>query len=590
MPYIYRLIVLPFMSRKPLTEKLILYFILINLTAIGIVGYYSFRSARQAQMERTYDQLASVKYLKKKQIEQFYSGEIRLVKSLAESLKYKHIIPKNQAASAGISETDFPVKMLLRQIRPEDQLFFITGNRTFLLDPGGKLIPCDPRFDPDSVISKAGKEDLVITDYMKKLSGAGWVQYILTRIEDRPQPAYLAIALSSETIASLVADRSPLSGLGYSGEAYLAGRDRLLRTDSRFRPDAILRCSINTATARLAFSGQEGTWLLNDYRGVPVLGSFASLPAPLPDWVLIAEIDLVEAMIPIYTIRNNVIFITVFIAVIVLLATWFFAKRITRPIIQLRTAALELANGNPVGRVDVDRNDEIGELAQAFNHMNEQLREKELLLEKEKNLRMRAAFDGQDIERQRLSRELHDGLGQSLIAQKLRLEALDAGDKADLAVRELKECADQLVEEVRRISNALMPAQLNQFGLEPALRQLCKEVSKYGKIEVRFDATGNFEPMNRKTKTYLFRIVQEALNNCIKHAEATSASVELAQTRDHVFISISDNGKGFDTGRACPGNGLHTMRERVELLHGTISFQSVPDNGTTIEIQLPFSK
>jgi hypothetical protein len=196
--------------------------------------------------------------------------------------------------------------MLLRQIRPEDQLFFITGNRTFLLDPGGKLIPCDPRFDPDSVISKAGKEDLVITDYMKKLSGAGWVQYILTRIEDRPQPAYLAIALSSETIASLVADRSPLSGLGYSGEAYLAGRDRLLRTDSRFRPDAILSLQHQHRNGQAGVQRAGRTWLLIDYR-VSARSGFPLLhcrPSPR----LGADSrnrDLGEAMIPIYTIRNN---------------------------------------------------------------------------------------------------------------------------------------------------------------------------------------------------------------------------------------------------------------------------------------------
>ena len=226
----------------------------------------------------------------------------------------------------------------------------------------------------------------------------------------------------------------------------------------------------------MAFSGHEGTWLLKDYRGVEVLGSFSRLSPACPGWAIIAEIDMDEAMVPIITIRNNILFITVFIAVVVFLATWLLSRKITNPVIKLKKAALELGTGKLGTKVDVLTNDEIGDLAASFNLMSDQLNEKDLELQKERNRRMRAAFDGQDTERQRLSRELHDGLGQSLIAQKLRLEALspgEAGKSAEL-LDELKSCSDQLVDEVRRISNALMPAQLNQFGLVPALKQHCE--------------------------------------------------------------------------------------------------------------------
>jgi len=153
---------------------------------------------------------------------------------------------------------------------------------------------------------------------------------------------------------------------------------------------------------------------------------------------------------------------------------------------------------------------------------------------------------------------------------------------------ELKTCSDQLVDEVRRISNALMPAQLTKFGLNSALRQHCEEVSKYSEVEVTFDSTGNFDTIGRKTKTYIFRIVQEALNNIIKHSGATAATVEIAQTKENIFLSISDNGKGFNSEKACHGNGLNNMHERTILLQGTFSIQSHPNNGTTIEIQIPY--
>jgi len=239
--------------------------------------------------------------------------------------------------------------------------------------------------------------------------------------------------------------------------------------------------------------------------------------------------------------------------------------------------------------VEVLTNDEIGELAGSFNQMSEQLREKDLLLQNERARRMRAAFDGQDTERQRLSRELHDGIGQSLIAQKLRLESVNLSEsgKPSGLLDEMKDCSDKLVEEVRRISNDLMPAQLMQFGIVPALKQHCNEISRLSGINVTFEATGSFENMRRKAKTYLFRIIQEALSNLVRHAESKSAAVEIIQTRENIFVSISDSGKGFDTEMQSPGNGLNNMRERTFLLGGTFSITSLPGKGTTIEIQIP---
>ena len=280
---------------------------------------------------------------------------------------------------------------------------------------------------------------------------------------------------------------------------------------------------------------------------------------------------------------------SVFIVLMVFLATWLISKKITGPLIMLQKAAQELGTGRLGTKVEVVTNDEIGELAHSFNQMSEQLREKEVLLQYERALRMRAAFDGQDTERQRLSRELHDGLGQSLIAQKLRLESLKRSStgKANLLIEEMEKCSDKLVDDVRRISNDLMPAQLTQFGIAPALRQQCSEVSRYSGIEVSFDSIGNFDAMCRKTKIYLFRIIQEALNNIVKHSAANSAVVEIAKTRENYFLSISDDGKGFITQNALPGNGLNNMRERTLLLGGSFSITSTSGIGTTIEIQIP---
>jgi len=575
-----------------LSERLILYFLFISMTAIGIVGIYSYQAARKAQMQRTYDQLASVKYLNKKQIEQFYSELTQLAASLAEHPGISRLNTQEQSPDLNNNPLSIPSLFSSHlQSGISRILLMDTGKIRILNGLVPAISPVDLRI-PDSLIKAMNAKESLVTDFFQTSDSGYLVQWVIYRIPpgNRQGFSWLALEIPSSTIDSLMPSQHPLNGLGSSGEAYLVGRDRVLRTKSRFPDYADRLLKIDSSTADLAFSGQDGTWLLKDYRGIEVLGSFARLSADCPPWALIAEIDLEEAMKPISTIRNHVIFITVMIAAIVLLLTWFIARKITLPLVRLRKAALELAEGNTLPRVEVSSQDEIGELARTFNFMSEQIHEKELLLQQEKNRRMRAAFDGQDTERQRLARELHDGLGQSLIAQKLRLESFAPADSRqdNELIRELKASADELVDEVRRISNALMPAQLHQFGLAAAIRQQCEELARLRMIEVNFEATGDFSQLNRKSRTYIFRIVQEALNNIIKHSGAGIVNIELVRNRNHLYLSIADDGKGFDIGSVCLGNGLHNLRERVELLNGSINIFSEPGKGTTIEIQIPY--
>lgn len=584
------------MRKISLTEKLIIYFVLLSMGAIAIVGIYSYLSVRKAQMTRTYDQLASVRYLKKKQVETFYAERLAEVQVLAADRALNHF--SDEAAVAVPRRATFTRDFMncinahgyynhMFLLRDGQLLSFglVHGNG-IQKQPAGTDSTLDSLF---RIVEASGKP--VISDLLQRDSAVGWVQLILAPIATTRRNHFSALALELSTVAldRIMLDNNPHNGLGKSGETYLAGKDRFLRSSSRFIPNSIFHTFIDSATARLAFSGRVGYWLSNDYRGIEVLGSFSQLSPPCPQWAVIAEIDLHEAMVPVFTIRNNFIFMSVFIALIVFFATWLISIRITRPLIKLQKAAQELGNGRFGTQVEIVTHDELGELAQSFNRMSAQLKEKEVLLQQERIRRMRAAFDGQDTERQRLSRELHDGLGQSLIAQKLRLESikLPSTPNTNVLLDELKQCSDKLVDDVRRISNDLMPAQLTQFGIIPALRQHCAEVSGFSGIEVSFDPTGNFDTMRRKTKTYLFRIIQEALNNIVKHAGSNAAVVEIVKTREYFFLSISDNGKGFNAEKPHPGNGLNNMRERTLILGGTFSITSKPDSGTTIEIQIP---
>jgi signal transduction histidine kinase len=198
-------------------------------------------------------------------------------------------------------------------------------------------------------------------------------------------------------------------------------------------------------------------------------------------------------------------------------------------------------------------------------------------------------IDGQEQERQRLSRELHDGLGQSFIAIKLQLESFCdeiEGEKKE-KLNKLKDYFEITIEDIRRMSNDLAPSVLKEFGLMTALRNLCRLFSEQSNIEIIYNSTGKIPKLTSKAQTYLYRIAQEALNNAVKHSEATEILVTLDGRADEVRLIIQDNGSGFDTNNveASGGNGIQNMRERAYLLPGKIDINSVVNAGTTIEVK-----
>jgi len=156
-------------------------------------------------------------------------------------------------------------------------------------------------------------------------------------------------------------------------------------------------------------------------------------------------------------------------------------------------------------------------------------------------------------------------------------------------IRELIEMFDTTIDEIRRISNNLMPSVLDAFGITIAIRNLCHETGENAGITIRFECYGDLEEMSSKIKTYIFRIAQEALNNIVKHSEATDVKISLSRKNDTVTLTIMDNGKGFDPDRASDsgGNGLHNIHERVNLLHGSFGIESKINYGTTITVMVP---
>jgi signal transduction histidine kinase len=410
-------------------------------------------------------------------------------------------------------------------------------------------------------------------------------------LDDNKLPIGVVVfEIVSSSIDSIMLNYQASNGLGASGESYLVGEDYLMRSSSRFQKNSILKTEVKTEAVESAYANQSGTRLITDYRNISVLSSYSKISVPQLNWVMITEIDYKEVTIPIYKIRNEIIFISIFIFLIVLIVIAVLSRRITYPIQKLNQAAHEVGIGNLDVVVANKSDDEIGELTDTFNAMVSKLKDQSAELEQARINSLKSLINGQETERQRLSRELHDSLGQLLIGLKLKYESCLLDHSApNSKIENLGVLFDQTIEETRRISNNLMPAALSEFGLRTAVRNICNEISEVSDIDVQLITEGTGRDINIELKIYLFRIIQEALTNIVKHSQAKQAVVEMHFEEQHVFVEISDNGKGFEYKKIKEGisNGLNNIKDRVSLLSGELKINSVLSEGTSINIKLP---
>jgi len=204
---------------------------------------------------------------------------------------------------------------------------------------------------------------------------------------------------------------------------------------------------------------------------------------------------------------------------------------------------------------------------------------------------LRRAVQAQEVERRRLARELHDETGQALTSILLGLAAVERSESAEAAhaaAAALRELVVETLQNVRRLAVELRPSALDDFGLEPALRRLGQTVREGGLLDVQVEARLGAQRLPADVETALYRIVQEALTNVVKHAQARHVSIVLTRKQGSVLVMIEDDGRGFDpTKPSVEGLGLQGMRERVELLDGSFQVEAAPRTGTTLIVELP---
>lgn len=242
----------------------------------------------------------------------------------------------------------------------------------------------------------------------------------------------------------------------------------------------------------------------------------------------------------------------------------------------------------------------------------------------EQKLRTSYLIAGQEEERKRLSRELHDGLGQMLTAIKLQIEGLETslvrsgaaepGQTAGYAknLKTLKNLVTQTIQETRTISNNLMPTVLSDFGILPAIKMLV-ENDRTEEVDVRFETnlTPDMPRLKRDVEIMLYRVTQEAISNAIRHGKPSHILIELMSHEKTLQLAVTDDGVGFKPSRKrdpvsssaetvvlpgaangpirqkAPSQGLHNMQERTKSLNGKFKLYSTPGKGTRVVVTIP---
>ncbi|HUH96747.1 MAG TPA: sensor histidine kinase [Anaerolineales bacterium] len=212
----------------------------------------------------------------------------------------------------------------------------------------------------------------------------------------------------------------------------------------------------------------------------------------------------------------------------------------------------------------------------------------------------RRVVAAQEAERQRMARDLHDETGQALTAIGLGLRGLESRLARDPAqatttLHELQTLTSDSLQELQRLMTDLRPSHLDDLGLSAALRWYVGKLQERSSFNIRVDIAGNEQPIDEAVKIAIFRIVQESLNNVIKHSKANHVKIDLAFEETQIRVRVFDDGEGFNLDRlrvmqssSRPSLGLAGMQERAALLGGTVSIQSGPRQGTLVEVVIPY--
>lgn len=293
--------------------------------------------------------------------------------------------------------------------------------------------------------------------------------------------------------------------------------------------------------------------------------------------------------------RESLIFISLLLLLTLLISGCVFIVigRALRPVNDILQAISEIEKDDYHQRLPRFKLPEFNNIADGINHLSENLSASSI-----KNQQLsKQSLDAREDERRYLARELHDEMGQSLSAIKvLSVSAKDNTETRNHSLHEIESICDHLFHVLRNRMQQLTPALLSEFGLSAAIDDLVNQWAGHSQINLKLDSA--LDGLIKDNSIHYYRIIQESLTNILKHAQADTIWITLSKinnsktiingaTGDAIFLSIQDNGIGFNPDKAVSGRGLMNIKERVESLGGRLSIRSSQGHGCQISALLP---
>ncbi len=435
-----------------INTKLIAVFLLIGLIPAGTIGLISLNTSSNALEEQAYNQLISLRDVKKGQVENYFGermGDVAVLSTnptVVEALEAYSGAYEQGVESQSYRDVDQQYSPWLVQYEKEYGYYDL-----FLISRSGDIVYTvekEPDFATNVVNGKYSNQNIADL-YRRSLSDVSIVDFAAYAPSNGAAASFVGAPVRNGNgdVIGVVALQLPLSrinaimqersGLGESGETYLVGQDKLMRSDSRFSDEpTVLQQRIDTKTASMGLKGQTGAEVVADYRGINVLSAYAPIELGQIRWTMLAEIDEDEAFAAVNSLQTMMMMIGLIVAGLVVLGGWLFARSISRPIARVTQVAREIAVGDVEHTLDIDSKDEIGMLADSFRQLMDYMRELSNIAEQVADNNLTVAVEPKS-DRDKLSQSF-----QTMVANLSKM------------IHQLRENADQLVSAATEIASS----------------------------------------------------------------------------------------------------------------------------------------
>jgi len=390
------------MKNFKISTKLLIVGLSIGIITSGVIGFVSIKTAQDALLKDNFDKLEALSGYKKKAIEDFYNLHITnvefyagtyLIEKLTDSLEnYSLSHPRTRSENFDVKSDEY---LKIRKEFESNVAGLVKSGGyydLFIIDAeDGHVMYTDAQESDlgenlgsgklsDSHIAKTWQEAFNRNDYfisdLEKYAPSGNVpaQFIGYPIKSRDGRvrAVLALQIPDALINETMGFKL---GLGETGESYLVGHDKIMRSNSRFQENAVLKTTVNSETVEKALRNENGIEVVTDYRGVNVISAYNPIDIKGVDWAVITEMDMSEAVEASISLRNFIMGLVAFILIAVVLGTWMVARSIARPVEKAAAFAERIALGDLTQTIELDQKDEIGKMTNALSEMSVKLRD-----------------------------------------------------------------------------------------------------------------------------------------------------------------------------------------------------------------------